>query len=110
MSSGPNEVRLTRRERQVCLLLIEGLSYDAIAHELHITKATVSSFLSRVYNKTGAPNGRALSAWVMQHRSTLEQEGACTMPRWAERRASPSVPTAKTPSPAGNGDTTSNGV
>lgn len=44
-------LNLTDRERQVLQWLVQGASNDAIAHQLHITVATVKAHLTAIFEK-----------------------------------------------------------
>lgn len=55
---------LSEREREVALLVLEGLSYAQVATELFITRSTVSFHLSRIYAKTGTTSRHELIAAV----------------------------------------------
>jgi DNA-binding CsgD family transcriptional regulator len=52
---------LSRRERQIALLVIEGLSYKKIAEKLFISLATVKTHIIHIYSKTGASNKMVLA-------------------------------------------------
>jgi DNA-binding CsgD family transcriptional regulator len=52
---------LSPREREVALLLLEGLSYRDIAEKLCVSLATVKTHVNRIYVKTGAGNKMELS-------------------------------------------------
>ena len=47
------EVRLTRRERQIVALLLEGYANKEIAARLNVSDQTVKNQLSTLYRKTG---------------------------------------------------------
>lgn len=55
---------LSGREREVAVLILEGLSYAQVAKELFITRSTVSFHLSRIYAKTGTGSRHELIAMV----------------------------------------------
>lgn len=59
---------LTRREREVALLMMEGLSNRDIAHRMGIHTNTLKVYSSRVYQRTKLPNRTAV-ALMMQRRS-----------------------------------------
>ena len=44
---------LSEREKEIALLVSEGLSNNSIAEKLYISERTVKSHLSTIYNKTG---------------------------------------------------------
>jgi DNA-binding CsgD family transcriptional regulator len=52
---------LSEREREIALLIVDGLSYKDIADRLHISFATVKTHLVRIYNKTGTGNKMELA-------------------------------------------------
>lgn len=57
-----NTVRsLTRREREVLDLLLEGRSYKEIGRALHVTPDTVHTHASHVYRKLGIKGRRSLA-------------------------------------------------
>lgn len=49
---------LTQREREIVALVLQGLTYQEIANQLHIKRPTVDSVVQRVARKL-APTGRA---------------------------------------------------
>lgn len=46
-----DDLKLSKREQQVLELLTEGLSYNEIADQLHISYHTVSSHMKKIYKK-----------------------------------------------------------
>ena len=53
---------LTLRERQITLLVSEGLTDKLVAEQLNLAEGTVKSHLHNIYRKLGIPNRTALSA------------------------------------------------
>ena len=58
---------LTKREREVLALLVEGLSNAEIAAQLHITVAAVKYHVSNILSKLGATNRTEAAALARQH-------------------------------------------
>ena len=48
--------KLSKREKEVFLLIIKGYKNKEISTKLSIKKNTVSTYLKLIYNKTGAKN------------------------------------------------------
>lgn len=44
---------ITEREKEICTLLVEGLTNKQIAHRLYISEGTVKNYISNIYDKTG---------------------------------------------------------
>lgn len=44
---------LTEREKEICLLMVEGLANKQIADRLYISEGTVKNYISNIYDKTG---------------------------------------------------------
>src|SRR5438046_2507415 len=58
---------LSRRERQVLALMRDGISLPAIAMQLHVSEATVKTYVSRLYSKLRVNNrSQALMVAVNQ--------------------------------------------
>jgi DNA-binding NarL/FixJ family response regulator len=53
---------LTTRERQIALLVSEGLTDKLVAEQINLAESTVKSHLHNIYKKLGLPNRTALSA------------------------------------------------
>lgn len=52
--------RLTRREQQVALLIVRGLSNKEVARELGLSDGTVKLHVHRIFQKTGVRNRYSL--------------------------------------------------
>lgn len=52
--------RLTRREQQVALLIVRGLSNKEVARELGLSHGTVKLHVHRIFQKTGVRNRYSL--------------------------------------------------
>ena len=61
---------LTERERELVLLVVQGLSNKHIARRLGVTEGTVKVHLHNVFQKLGIPNRTALTMLV-HRRGTL---------------------------------------
>ena len=44
---------LTGREKDICTLMVEGLTNRQIADRLYISEGTVKNYISNIYDKTG---------------------------------------------------------
>jgi DNA-binding CsgD family transcriptional regulator len=55
-------VEFTRRERQVLVLISQGLTYDQIAVRLGISRRTVNAYAAWLRQQTGAENNAHLVA------------------------------------------------
>jgi two-component system nitrate/nitrite response regulator NarL len=62
---------LTARERQIALLVCEGLSNKQLGHQLNVTEGTVKVHLHKIYRKLGVRNRAALSALATTSRAFL---------------------------------------
>ncbi|WP_329223497.1 AAA family ATPase [Streptomyces sp. NBC_01485] len=61
-SRAPTELdQLTTREREIAELVAEGLSNQAIATKLYLSRRTVETHLSAIYRKTSVPSRSALA-------------------------------------------------
>ena len=59
---------LTSRERQIVLVLAEGITNKEIARRLRLTEGTVKVHLHNIYRKLGIPNRTTLA--VLAHTKT----------------------------------------
>jgi non-specific serine/threonine protein kinase len=62
-SPGP----LTRREREVAILIAQGLSNRAIAARLVISERTAETHIQHIFTKLGLEARTQIAAWVVQH-------------------------------------------
>src|SRR5262245_29836279 len=62
---------LTCRERQIILLVLEGLSNKEIGRRLNLAEGTVKIHLHHIYKKMGVDNRTALTAMAIAHREQL---------------------------------------
>lgn len=44
---------MTKRENEICSLLVQGLTNQEIADSLYISEGTVKNYISSIYDKTG---------------------------------------------------------
>lgn len=58
---------LTEREREVMVLVAEGLATKRIAERLSISDKTVSNHLTAIYDKLGVSNRLALALYAFRH-------------------------------------------
>lgn len=72
-STTDRSTRLRKRELEVAELVAEGLTNAAIAERLSISPRTVSTHLTKIYERLGVKSRAALTRWVVQQRVT---EGA----------------------------------
>ncbi|MGL5380244.1 response regulator [Clostridium sp.] len=54
-----NEFELTEREKDICQLLIEGLSNKQICEKVYLSTGTVKNYITSIYNKVGVSNRTA---------------------------------------------------
>ncbi len=63
----PVSKRITLRDRQLVEMVIEGKFNKEIAYELHLTEATIKTYMSRVFWKTGVSNRTELAVKALRH-------------------------------------------
>jgi DNA-binding NarL/FixJ family response regulator len=61
--------RLTRREREVALLVARGLTNRQIASELSVSRSTANNHVARILRKLGLRSRAQIAAWVTERRS-----------------------------------------
>jgi DNA-binding NarL/FixJ family response regulator len=61
------EVKLTKREQEVVLLLSEGLSNAQIGDRLHLSPRTVEKYVSSLLDKTNTSNRAELMRFAIDH-------------------------------------------
>ena len=60
-------VDLSGREREVLMLVAEGLPNKLIARRLEISEKTVKAHLTRVYERIGVTDRTQAALWVQRH-------------------------------------------
>ena len=70
---GPPSV-LSRRQREVALLIARGLTNRRIAEELSISERTVTTHVDHILGKLGASSRAQVAAWVVEQRPPLREE------------------------------------
>ena len=65
---------LSPRERQVLLLVAEGLVNKDVARQLNLSEGTVKIHVHNIYQKTGIGRRAALAALALAHREFLEDK------------------------------------
>jgi non-specific serine/threonine protein kinase len=61
--------RLTRREREVALLVARGLTNRQIASDLSVSRSTANNHVARILRKLGLRSRAQIAAWVTERRS-----------------------------------------
>ena len=61
--------RLTRREREVALLVARGLTNRQIAEELSVSRSTANNHVARILRKLRLRSRAQIAAWVTERRS-----------------------------------------
>jgi DNA-binding NarL/FixJ family response regulator len=64
---------LTAREREIMLLVAQGLSNKRVAKRLAVSEGTVKIHLHNMYQKIGVPNRTALTVFALAHAAELTQ-------------------------------------
>ena len=71
MAKGPaalcDEYRLTARQREIVMLISQGLSNKEIARRVNISAGTVKVHLVSIYRKVGVANRTALTSYVFRN-------------------------------------------
>jgi len=66
-SDGQPHMRLTRREHEVFMALVQGLSVGTIADNLHLSSKTVSTHKARTFRKLGVDSLSGLVRYALAH-------------------------------------------
>jgi DNA-binding CsgD family transcriptional regulator len=61
---------LTRREREIALLVAEDLKNYSIARRLSLSPATVATYIQRIQSRLGLDSRQEIKVWVQAHRNT----------------------------------------
>lgn len=67
-------LNLTVREREVMLLVAEGLSNKEVARRLKLSEGTVKIHLHNIYQKVGVTNRTSLAALALAHKDHLSSK------------------------------------
>jgi DNA-binding NarL/FixJ family response regulator len=67
--SSPARPKLSRREREVLELLVEGLANKQIARRLGITERTVKAHLTAAFQRIGVADRTQAALWMQRHGS-----------------------------------------
>jgi DNA-binding NarL/FixJ family response regulator len=73
--------KLTPREREVLLLVAEGLSNREVAQRLWISTATVKFHLTKMYEKLGVANRTGAVRWAQRHGLLTSDSDATSRPQ-----------------------------
>jgi non-specific serine/threonine protein kinase len=65
---------LTRREREVALLVADGLSNRGIADRLVLSPRTIESHVERIMNRLGIGSRTEIAAWAARHLEDTERD------------------------------------
>lgn len=80
-SKSKTPASLSDRELQIIDLIAAGLTNNAIAEELEISKRTVDNHISNILTKTGTDNRVALVKWALQWgKVCLDEVNCCILP------------------------------
>ena len=66
---------LTPREREVMILVADGLSNKEVGRRLNLSDGTVKIHLHNIYQKVGVGNRTALTAAAVSQRNELDRSG-----------------------------------
>jgi len=65
----------TVRQRQIMLLVAQGLSNKQVARELNISEGTVKVHLHEIYNRLGVRKRTALAVFVLRKPASQDHRG-----------------------------------
>jgi len=66
-SSSPRDFGLTRREREILTMVVEGDTNKGIARRLSVGRDTVKHHLTSIFNKTGVSSRLELALFALHH-------------------------------------------
>jgi DNA-binding CsgD family transcriptional regulator len=66
-SLSTTDLSLTKREKEILLLIAAGASNDDVAQQLYISLHTVKNHVSRIYNKLNLDNRLQAALWAASH-------------------------------------------
>ena len=92
MASSPSPVAvnlLTRREREVSRLVLEGLSNKEIAQKLFLSERTVEGHVASISNKLGFHSRVQIAAWEAKQATAPAIAAESIRPAWAWRLLPP---------------------
>jgi non-specific serine/threonine protein kinase len=69
-SAKSNAYPLSRREREIALLVARGLTNRAIAEQLVIAERTADTHVSNILGKLGLATRAQIAVWAVEHRLT----------------------------------------
>jgi DNA-binding NarL/FixJ family response regulator len=70
-SNPEGKATLTRRERQILLMIVQGLDNARIATELRLGHQTVRNYISQIYAKLAVNSRSEAVIWAMKHNTIL---------------------------------------
>jgi DNA-binding NarL/FixJ family response regulator len=74
LAGDPTRRRLTTQERDIALLVGDGLSDQAIARHLALAPSTITTYVRRIRDRLDPANRRNLEAWVNARRDSAHPE------------------------------------
>jgi DNA-binding NarL/FixJ family response regulator len=74
MPPDPTVRRLTPREREIALLVADGVKDAAIGRRLGLTPSTVASYVQRVQRRLQLAGRKDVAAWVVARRTPADPE------------------------------------
>jgi len=74
LAGDPARRRLTAQERDIALLVSDGLSDHAIAHRLALAPTTVATYVRRIRDRLDLTARQDLAVWVNARRDSAHPE------------------------------------
>jgi DNA-binding NarL/FixJ family response regulator len=75
MQPNPTLRRLTHREREIALLIADGLHIAVIARQLGLAPDTITTHIQGIQRRLRLANRMEIAAWVAERRSPGSPEG-----------------------------------